>query len=261
MNCLTIRNRLFIILGVLSVLLFVLQAGAYYAINQMSGGLVSIYEDRVVPMRDLKAVADAYAVTIVDTAHSIRGESLNWAEGKETILAARQKITETWVAYSRTVMTDEEKDLAGQAQVVMGRANALVERLVQIISVQDKSELVLLVDRDLYPAINPVSAHISQLVDLQLRVTAQIHTEQVALATLFNNILIISLLVVVVILGMATNIAQSSIVRPLGQMTEAMTAVASGNLHVATPGLGRQDEIGAMADALEVFKSNRAVSE
>ncbi len=43
-------------------------------------------------------------------------------------------------------------------------------------------------------------------------------------------------------------------IRPLGDMTEAMTRMASGDLKDEPPHLARQDEIGAMAKALAVFR-------
>src|SRR5882672_2291333 len=45
----------------------------------------------------------------------------------------------------------------------------------------------------------------------------------------------------------------------LQRMTGAMKDLAGGKLDVEVPGIGRHDEIGEMADAVEVFKSNAAV--
>ncbi len=56
--------------------------------------------------------------------------------------------------------------------------------------------------------------------------------------------------------GLAFYIARFTIAVPVGRLTDAMTSVAGGNLSVAVPGLGRQDEIGKLADALETFKAN-----
>ena len=50
--------------------------------------------------------------------------------------------------------------------------------------------------------------------------------------------------------------AARSITAPLQRMTVAMNDLAGGNLDVAVPGIGRGDEIGEMAKAVEVFKSN-----
>jgi len=47
-----------------------------------------------------------------------------------------------------------------------------------------------------------------------------------------------------------------SIVGPLTSMTRAMGRLAGGNLEVEIPGRGKADEIGDMAKAIEVFKTN-----
>ena len=47
-----------------------------------------------------------------------------------------------------------------------------------------------------------------------------------------------------------------AISRPIIAMTTAMETLAKGNLTVTVPAIGRKDEIGQMADAVQVFKNN-----
>jgi methyl-accepting chemotaxis protein len=51
------------------------------------------------------------------------------------------------------------------------------------------------------------------------------------------------------------------IARPLYTMTAAMRGLAGGDLAVAIPGIGRHDEIGAMAGAVQIFKDNALEAE
>ncbi|MCR6633170.1 MAG: methyl-accepting chemotaxis protein [Magnetospirillum sp.] len=46
------------------------------------------------------------------------------------------------------------------------------------------------------------------------------------------------------------------LVEPLSEMTDATARMAEGDLTVAVPGVGRTDEIGRMAGAVEVFREN-----
>lgn len=48
----------------------------------------------------------------------------------------------------------------------------------------------------------------------------------------------------------------ASIARPIVGITQAMGTLADGNTAVGIPGTGRRDEIGRMADAVQVFKDN-----
>src|SRR5215468_3859606 len=52
-----------------------------------------------------------------------------------------------------------------------------------------------------------------------------------------------------------------SISRPIVRMTEAMTELANGNTRIVPPGVGRRDEVGAMASAVQVFRDNMIEAE
>jgi methyl-accepting chemotaxis protein len=62
---------------------------------------------------------------------------------------------------------------------------------------------------------------------------------------------------VAVVLAVAAGVAMiSSIARPITGMTAAMRRLASGDKGVEIPARGRGDEVGQMAEAVEVFKQN-----
>ena len=56
------------------------------------------------------------------------------------------------------------------------------------------------------------------------------------------------------LVGLLATLLGRGIARPLGQVTTATAAMASGRLDVAVPGADRQDELGSLARALETFR-------
>jgi methyl-accepting chemotaxis protein len=67
----------------------------------------------------------------------------------------------------------------------------------------------------------------------------------------------LSIIAVVLAIGLGAGLFLSlrrSVVRPLIGMTGAMTRLAAGDVDAEIPGLGRGDEIGAMAASVQVFK-------
>ncbi|MGJ5152099.1 methyl-accepting chemotaxis protein [Bradyrhizobium sp. HKCCYLR1022] len=62
--------------------------------------------------------------------------------------------------------------------------------------------------------------------------------------------------IVLLILLVVSTLVGRGITSPLHRMTSAMKSLAGGRLDVEVPGVGRGDEIGEMAGAVEVFKSN-----
>lgn len=56
--------------------------------------------------------------------------------------------------------------------------------------------------------------------------------------------------------AVAAGLIGGGIALPIQSITEAMRRLAAGNTAVEIPGTGRKDEIGAMADAVSVFRAN-----
>ncbi|WP_374377405.1 methyl-accepting chemotaxis protein [Dongia sp.] len=72
----------------------------------------------------------------------------------------------------------------------------------------------------------------------------------------------VSIAGVAIVLGIAIGwIVASSITRPITAMTGAMAQLASGNKGIEIPARGQKDEIGAMAQAVQVFKENMIEAE
>ncbi len=67
---------------------------------------------------------------------------------------------------------------------------------------------------------------------------------------------VVTSLLAIVIGTLFAVIIGRAISRPIIRMTEAMGVLAKGDLTVSVPAVGRKDEIGEMADAVQVFKDN-----
>ena len=78
-------------------------------------------------------------------------------------------------------------------------------------------------------------------------------------ALIYRNTRLLTAIVLVAAAAIASLLGYMlvrSIARPLGRMTGAMRQLAARDLSAVIEGLGRRDEIGAMADAVQVFKDS-----
>jgi methyl-accepting chemotaxis protein len=66
--------------------------------------------------------------------------------------------------------------------------------------------------------------------------------------------MIISVIVIVMIIF--NRVVGRSIAGPINSLTNVMRELAGGNLNVSVPNTGRRDEIGGMAEAVQIFKAN-----
>ncbi|WP_158859496.1 methyl-accepting chemotaxis protein [Rhodoplanes serenus] len=97
------------------------------------------------------------------------------------------------------------------------------------------------------PAVQQIKEAVETLRDAALARTAEAREET------RREILIAIAVAFVAVAGIGFLIG-SSLSRPLKAMTKAMRELADGHMEVALPGLGRRDEIGEMAKAVERFK-------
>ncbi len=67
--------------------------------------------------------------------------------------------------------------------------------------------------------------------------------------------------IVLVLIGGGVTALALGVIRPIIRMTGTMTALAEGQIDVDIPSSGRQDEIGAMARAVEIFRANARENE
>lgn len=88
----------------------------FLGMDRMSQSMGSIYNDRVVPLQQLKQVADAYAVKIVDTTHKLRAGTLDWDQAGASIRDAETEIDLQWSAYLSTYITPEEGEIVAEVK-------------------------------------------------------------------------------------------------------------------------------------------------
>ncbi|MCU0635662.1 MAG: methyl-accepting chemotaxis protein, partial [Gemmatimonadaceae bacterium] len=257
--------------GTVAVLLALISVVVVGAMTRINRGTRTIYADRVVPLQQLKLVADAYAVSIVDNAHKVRAGSVSTVDGARTIRQARAVIDSAWKAYTSTSLTAEERRLIADAERATTVANAATERLLALLATNDRAGLVHFTERELYPALDPVSEKVSALIDLQVQVAG---TEFASASATYRWVTgaVIALAVLILVVSMGVGLWTA---RYLSQGVQALLdrlralreqqlpavrtgadAIARGDLAQAirvtsAPAVVRsQDELGALDEAL-----------
>jgi methyl-accepting chemotaxis protein len=254
----TIAGRIAIALSALFLTALIAGIAGWMTSGVAFKALNTVYADRVVPLKDLKLISDKYAVDIVDATHKMRSGAFDWTAGGKAVKDAKALIDERWNAYLATFLTDEEKALAATVGEKTKVSDKAVAKLVAIIEAKDQAALDAFVTTELYPAIDPTTEAIGKLVDLQVRVAGEVFSEAESTFAVANAVVIASLIAALATFGLAFWFTRGKVVRPLREITEGMKQIAGGNASLSVPHLTRTDEIGAMAQALEVFRVNAA---
>ncbi|MBL8643962.1 MAG: HAMP domain-containing protein, partial [Rhodospirillaceae bacterium] len=80
--------------------------------------------------------------------------------------------------------------------------------------------------------------------------------EQTSVMTIASNVMIFGSLIIIALSIALLVVISRAIVRPITDMTGAMKTLAHGDKSVTIPGTDYTNEIGAMAEAVQVFKDN-----
>ncbi|PCK31218.1 methyl-accepting chemotaxis protein [Pseudoalteromonas piscicida] len=233
---LKVAYRLALLAGVLIVLIIAIGIAGISGMKSEHDAMETVYKDRVVPLKDLKIIADKYAVNIVDTAHKVRNGSMDWSTAIENVENAKKVISANWSDYLSTELVAQEVKLVKEIRPLLEKADASVDTLLAILKRNDQSGLEYFIINQLYPVIDPVSERFSQLVDVQLVVAEQefITSSQSYENTLiFNSIAIIISILASVLIGV---VITRSIVKQLGgepsYAEEVVSRVAQGDMTV-----------------------------
>ena len=202
MNHLKLSTKLhFVIVSLIAVAITIGLIGIV-GIRKTNAGLETVYNDRVVPLKQLKAIADDYAVAIIDAANKCNAGLFTAEETLKGLQTASANIKNNWQSYMATKLTEEEARLAKEANALFLPADADVEKLRAFLSSKSGSLKGALTDFDgpLYATIDPIGGKITELVELQLRVAKEEYT---AAQTRFQSVLWLSTITLVlgVLLG------------------------------------------------------------
>ena len=250
----TIKARLLLCLAALGLGMAAIGLSGWVSSSIMEQRMAAVIADRVVPMQQLKAAVDMYAVNIVDTAHKTRDGAMTHADALTAIAAAEASIEKNWSAYRATEMTEEEQALVARTAAALPAADAAVNRLENLLRSNDQAALDAFVRVDLYPAIDPVSENMGQLVDLQVRVAREDGAEAARVFKIAMIVMGAVALAAAGLLAFATHVVVRRVSAPLQAMTSAMLRLADGDHRITVPTVGQSDELGKMADAVIVFR-------
>ncbi len=167
------RSKLTLLTGIAALSLLIIGLLGVLKLSEVNQGLETVYNDRVVPLNQLKAIADAYAVNIVDTTHKTRNGNIGFDECAKSIRDAKAIVEDNWKAYMSTYLTPKEAKLAKEAQEAMDGGDTATQNILNACESQDVEKIGRISINELYPSIDPIGEKISALMELQLQVAKE----------------------------------------------------------------------------------------
>ena len=158
-------------------------------------------------------------------------------------------------AYAPLVSPGEEQALASSIDEAWERYRVFSERLSAIVTGGDTLQAVALLDQ-MNPAMNAFRKSLQLAAEYDVRAGTVAADQGAKLGRSAHHCIIAALAMMAVFCILLGWSMIRSVSAPITRMTAAMRRLAEKELSTNIPGVGRGDEIGAMAEAMQVFRDN-----
>ncbi|QEC76448.1 HAMP domain-containing methyl-accepting chemotaxis protein [Mucilaginibacter ginsenosidivorax] len=165
-----VSAKLYILVGVLFLTIGAVGVTGQLNLKDVNASLQTVFEDRVVCLKQLKVVSDMYLINIKGVTQQINDGSINFKTGKKRISKAQKEIKANWAAYVATGAIPEEKQLSAQTAELMSNADESLETLKVLMDKEDKPAFASLALSDVNPKVDSILNNVNTLVDIQVSV-------------------------------------------------------------------------------------------
>ena len=241
-------------------LLVVLSLVAVGRVNTISASLATV--------NDVNSVKQRYAInfrgSVHDRAISLRDVVLVTEDRERQ--AALEEIRRLAAFYADSAgrldavmrsgaeVTPEEERILASIKATEARGLPMIEQVIAAQVAGDAAGAQRLLLTQARPMFIEWLARINQFIDLQEDKNRTVARAARSIAEGFQTMML-ALLAAGLLLGAGIAAWAMRTVAPLRQLAETMMRLARGEQQATIPGLGRRDEVGAMAEAVQVFRA------
>jgi methyl-accepting chemotaxis protein len=225
-----ISTRLYVGFAVPALALGVIGGYAIYSFSQINQKIGTIYDDRVVPLEQLKRISDNYAVHVIDAVNKAHQGLITPQEARQEIQQAQRDIDQIWQSYRVTQLTAEEAQMVREMESLFQQADPQMDRLVETLATATATDLGAF-NGALYATIDPITSQLDALIHLQLEVAGAERQAAEALYRQTRTVFIAMLALALVLASPAGYVFSQMITKTLKETTDS---VAQALVEIAT---------------------------
>lgn len=166
---------------VFTLFIFILVIGIYGAneMKKMNESTQTLYEDRVLPIKQLTDLRFNYQSGIIQSAEQAHSSLITYREAEVRIAKAEKRIVTDWKTYTSTLLTNEEDRLVKEITSQMNRSDEIIGKLTIALHTDNAITLNNIIKNDLYATISPIVEKLNQLVTLQIKVSEEVRQKNI----------------------------------------------------------------------------------
>ena len=226
LNRISVKQRL-LWLSLLSLVpLLVVALISLSQMSRLNAGIDSLYADRLVPMQQLREVADGYAASLVNLPRQYRAGQLEGAAFERAVKMNLEQVEHIWAEYLLTSIEGRERELVNEANARIPEARKLaIQHLDHVANGQLRAMDVASFERQTNAAYEPVQRVLAQLSAYQLEYGNAFRLRAAADFDRLKQYYIIGCVLLIGVLGGLGGLIYRSISQPLGHVCEVIQRI------------------------------------
>lgn len=258
MNRLSVGQRLIALVTVPLIIIVLLVISSLSSFSTINAGVGRIYDDRVVPLTQLKAIMDGYT-SIINAINKADNGLLNPSESLQELRDGQIAIDLNWTMYSKGDLNNEERKLVEHTETLFGDANTIIKDASIVLSTmgdtlqfdEDGDTLITDYNGDLFEYVDPIAKQIATLIELQLRIAQEERENaQSIYDDSFDWFITIGLFASIIMVTSGFLVGRS-ISNPLNELRKLIEEADEKKDLTVRATFANQDEIGQVAQAFE----------
>jgi len=224
------------------------------SMKNANDALSTIYHDRVECLDQIMKIRDGFSIQIMGMTRKLVNKTVTYDEALKSFEKGQESIDEQWKTYLSTYLVPEEAAIADRLKQKMKDSANRLNSLHHYIKDKDYSKISKFSERELAETIDPIIVDLSELAELQVRVSQETFNEHVSVAEGDKKFIITMIILAYVVSILLAYKIILMITEPLSAANMAITKMAGGNLNVEIVDNGSKDEIG------EIIRSTGAIA-
>jgi methyl-accepting chemotaxis protein WspA len=245
---LSIRQQLILLSTVLVAALLVVSGISLKQMAKAINPLKSVYEDRVVPLGQLRDVSDFYAIVIPSTLRKVKSLQLNTDQALALVEQAEAGAKTKWEAYLKTYLVEDEIKLINDLKPIIQTLERTIIQAKQALRARDLEAVERLENKELRGPLELMDEKIDELFRVQ-ETQSKLVYEQAVLD--FAAVRQAFIMIVLAALGLSLLLGYlmlRSLSVSLALMMEKTSQLAGGDLSVRLEAVA-DNELGRLARA------------
>ena len=255
MRNLSIRSKLWMLVIGLLVLTVTITCALMYQLNMGNQRLAAIYNDRVLPMQQLKLISDGYGIKLVEITNKVYNQQILPDAGKDQLSEIKRNVEAAWQSYMKTEIAGEEQELAQRVGTLLDAITPRVDDLLRLFQQQDHDSLGSFIEYRLFPSVSPLAANLQQLSAMQEQLALKAYEEAQASLTRAITMAAAAVVVLLVLALLGASLIIRTITRSLDRAVHVAETVAQGDLSSKIE-VTSTDEMGRLMQALQSMNNN-----